>query len=105
MKTFTVDVIQTVKVTVDETKFDADFFKEFNKHFYQFGTSLEKHAEHLGQLYARGVESEFSTFIEGYGIPQAMGIVLSELDFETTVTKGLTVYPDNKRPLPTKEKS
>lgn len=85
MKTFTVEVTQTVEVTLDETKFDQAFFEAFNRHFFDFDDSLDEHAEHLGQMFARGVEDEFSDFIEGYGPVKELGIKFKAVDCETDV--------------------
>ena len=61
----TVKVAQYVKVTIDESKFDETFMKEFQENFYNF-TSIDDHIEHLAQLYARGLYDN-GDFIEGYG--------------------------------------
>lgn len=66
-------VTQTIEVTVDESKFTDEFMNQFRKDFYDFD-SVDDHIRHLAQLYARGVVDEFTTFIEGYGKPQDMGI-------------------------------
>lgn len=73
MATKVVEVRQRVAVTVDEAKFDEGFMRDFRKTMYPFD-SLDDHIEHLGQLAARGLVDDFSTFIEGYGPPKAMGI-------------------------------
>ena len=76
MKTFRIPVEMEVLVTVDETKFDETFMREFRESFYQFET-LEEHVEHLAQLEARSLLSE--TFVEGYGDTAEMGII-AEVD-------------------------
>jgi hypothetical protein len=69
-----IDVIQTIKVTVDETKFTSEFMEEFRQGFYPFET-LQEHVEHLAQLYARGLVDDCpNQFIEGYGPAREMGI-------------------------------
>jgi hypothetical protein len=68
-----VAVEQIIEVTVDESKFTPEFMVEFQKTMYDFDT-IEEHIEHLGQLAARGIYDEFTTFIEGYGPPKDMGI-------------------------------
>jgi len=85
MKTFTIEVTQTVEVTLDEAKFDAEFMEEFNQTFYNFGNNLDRHAKHLGQMFARGVEDEFSDFIEGYGPVKEMGIKFNSVDCDADV--------------------
>lgn len=59
-------------VELDENKFTKDFMAEFRESFYPF-YALEDHAEHITQLYARGVV-EGDEFIEGYGKPSEAGI-------------------------------
>ena len=71
-----VKVTQWIRVTVDETKFDGAFMREFRESFYPMHT-LDEHIEHLAQLYARGIIDEFSNFIEGYGPPKDMGIEIA----------------------------
>lgn len=75
MKTFEVDVIQTVRVTLDESKFTPEFMQEFREGFYSF-EDFHEHAEHIAQLVARGIVdlSDPDTFIEGYGEARDMGI-------------------------------
>jgi len=73
MKTEAVGIQQLVHVTVDEDKFTPEFMEEFRKSFYNFHT-LNEHIEHLGQMYARGIVSNFDSFIEGYGDPAEVGI-------------------------------
>ncbi len=75
-----VELVQLVNVTVDESKFTAEFYEEFNTYFYDFGSDIEKHIEHLAQMYARGVVHEFTEFIEGYGPVQDFGIKFEEVD-------------------------
>ena len=77
MKTKQVDYRNTVEVTVDETKFDETFMREFRAVMYPFKT-LDQHIEHLGQLFARGIVDNFS-FIEGYGPAKDMGISFRDL--------------------------
>lgn len=76
-KTYDVEVIMKVRVTVDQEKFDESFMDEFRQSFYPF-CELEDHVEHLAQLKARGILSE--NFIEGYGPAAEMGIEVSEAD-------------------------
>jgi hypothetical protein len=72
-----VRVTQVVKVTIDESKFTPAFMQEFREYLYPFFT-IERHLEHLGQLYARGIASDFS-FIEGYGPAMDMGIKFEDV--------------------------
>ena len=73
MTTAYFDVIQMIKVVVDESKFTEEFMEEFQRNFYPFYT-IEDHMKHLAQLYSRGIVDEFSEFIEGYGNPKDFGI-------------------------------
>lgn len=69
---FNINVVQEVEVTLDESKFTPEFMDEFRASFFDFDT-IEDHAKHIAQLYARGVV-EGDDFIEGYGRPSEMGI-------------------------------
>jgi hypothetical protein len=67
-----VEVSITVRVTIDETKFDADFMAKL--------VTLDEHIEHLGWAYARGRADDFiGSFIEGYGPAESMGIKFSDV--------------------------
>jgi len=66
-------VEQIVTVDVDESKFTEEFMQSFRDDFYPF-VSIDEHLELLGSMFARGLVSETSTFIEGYGDPREMGI-------------------------------
>lgn len=76
-------VSQTVEVTVDETKFTPEFYAEFVATMYPYET-LDRHMEHLAQLYARGVVDN-GEFIEGYGPAKGMGIKLAVEPFSVEV--------------------
>lgn len=76
-----VAVTQYIKVTIDETKFDEEFFSQFNASIFDADDDLDEHFKHLAQLAARGIASEYSDeFIEGYGPVKDMGIKLRALD-------------------------
>ncbi|MCO5072063.1 MAG: hypothetical protein M9944_12735 [Rhizobiaceae bacterium] len=78
-----VQVTHLVEVTMDDEKFDADFMAEFTASFYPYDT-LEEHAEHLGQMYARGIVGDRpNEFIEGYGPASEMGIAFRSVYCET----------------------
>jgi hypothetical protein len=80
-----VQVTQIIEVEMDDAKFDADFMAEFTSSFYPYDT-LEEHAEHLGQLYARGVAVDLpGEFIEGYGPADQMGIKFHHVGQETEI--------------------
>jgi hypothetical protein len=84
-----VEVTIPVYVTLDEANFDEKFMGEFRKSFYPFHT-IDAHAEHLAQMYARDVHG--GSFIEGYGEQEGMGIELEiahdSIDMEITDTYG-----------------
>jgi len=87
MRTYTVEVLQTVTVTLDEAKFDDAFMAEFRESFYQFD-DIAEHVEHLAQLEARGAVGEYKPFIEGYGEAEEMGIKLSSTVSDTLIVGG-----------------
>jgi len=65
IKDFEVEVVFTVKVTIDDEKINGDFIEKFKEDFYQFDR-LKDHAGHLAQMEARGLIG-ISNFVEGYG--------------------------------------
>lgn len=82
MKTFDIEVTQIVRVTLDDSKFDEAFMSEFRGSFYPFFTVAE-HAEHIGQLVARGIcepTKHSSEFIEGYSESRDMGIIAEVIE-------------------------
>lgn len=83
MTEFEVEVLQIVKVTLDETKFTPEFMEEFRASFFPF-EELTEHAEHIAQLAARDIFGGFpDEFIEGYGPANGMGIQAHVKDVET----------------------
>jgi hypothetical protein len=79
---FTIEVRQTVKVTLDGSKFDKKFMTDFVATFFPCFT-LANHAEHIAQMAARDVLSE--SFTEGYGPLKDMGIAAVVEHVETEV--------------------
>lgn len=79
MITKDVEVVQIVRVTVDETKFTPEFLEAWPEVFYPF-TTIEQHMEHLAQLEARGLIGGGDSFIEGYGQQQDFGIKTEVID-------------------------
>ncbi|MCK9615913.1 MAG: hypothetical protein M0R48_10585 [Candidatus Omnitrophica bacterium] len=73
MRTITVEVTNTVEVTLDETKFTPEFMKAFSSYMWPVD-DIEEHAIHLAQMHVRGMADWPSTFIEGYGPAEKMGI-------------------------------
>ena len=76
-----VEVMQSVEVEIDESKFTPEFMAEFRESFYQFRT-IERHIEHLAQLEARGLSRDF---IEGYGPAEDFGIKMRVIDCESEI--------------------
>jgi hypothetical protein len=83
-KRFQVEVVQTLDVTVDESKFTETFMADFRKSFYDFHT-IDDHVKHLAQMYARGIVTPFTRFIEGYGTPEDIGLDIREVDQEEDI--------------------
>ena len=88
LQTFHVEVTQSVRITLDPSKFTPEFMAEFRASFYKFDT-LSEHAAHLAQLAARGI-AELNRdlpkeFVEGYGPIGEMGISAEVLDCEEEV--------------------
>ncbi len=83
-KQFDVEVTQTIRVTLDESKFDDAFMEEFRESFFKFDT-LERHAAHIGRLFALGIIdlAVSDEFIEGYGPADGMGIRAEEIGEDT----------------------
>lgn len=48
MKTYQVQVIQTVLVTIDETKLTKEWMKDFRSYMYPFHT-IEDHVKHIAR--------------------------------------------------------
>ena len=85
MKTYNIEVRQTVRVTLDETKFTPEFMEEFRASFYQFH-DIEDHAEHVAQLAARGIHDfghDRTEFVEGYGPVGDFGMWVEAKDTTT----------------------
>lgn len=71
-----VRVERYVEVDIDESKFNQEFFDEFNDYICDYGYSLDKHIENLAYNWAMG----YCDFIEGYGQLDEMGIKFREDD-------------------------
>lgn len=82
-----IEVTQSVGVTVRDDFFTPEFMEEFRRQFYPFET-VDEHFEYLGQLFARGLVSNFTKFIEGYGDVKAAGIEFIEGSVGTEVYEG-----------------
>lgn len=67
MITKIVKVVTEVEVTLDETKFDEEFFKEYTTHFSSSMDELDDHFLNIAWLYATGRFQFPSEFVEGYG--------------------------------------
>ena len=84
MGKYKVEVTQMVTVEIDEAKFTSDFQSEFREVFYPFRT-VQDHVEHLAQLHARGLSSNF---IEGYGDIKDFGIRFSAETVDIEIIEG-----------------
>ena len=86
---YEVTIRRIVDVEVDETKFDAQFYKEFCETFWKM-RELGEHMEYLARVSAleeRDLKEKY--FLEGYGPCEDMGIkthVVDE-DVETEAVK------------------
>lgn len=74
MITKTVNVTVSVNVTVDETKFDDDFMREFSEGIFPVAT-IDGHIQNLASQAALGMIPARGAFVEGYGPMDEMGIV------------------------------
>lgn len=83
MKKFNIQVTQMVEVILDETKFTEKMMEDFRSSFFEF-YEVEEHAEHLAQLFARGIYEQ-GDFIEGYGPSDDFGITFSISDVYTEI--------------------
>lgn len=83
MKKFNIQVTQMVEVILDETKFTEKMMEDFRESFFPL-YDVSEHAEHLAQLFARGVYDE-GDFIEGYGPSNDFGITFSIYEVYTEV--------------------
>jgi len=84
MKTITVEVTNTVEVTLDETKFTPEFMKAFSSYMWP-AEDIEEHATHLADMHVRGLADWPNTFIEGYGPAEKMGISFKITDHREEV--------------------
>jgi hypothetical protein len=96
LKTFDVEVRQFVRITLDASKFTPEFMADFRQSFFPLGT-ISEHAEHLAQLFARGVAelSKYAPaeFVEGYGPIGEMGVSAEIFD---TVVEDATPVPADR---------
>jgi hypothetical protein len=87
MKTFTVNVTQTVEVSLNEAMFTKEFMEEFSRDFF-YVNELEDHAEHIAQMAARELYNfgqHSNDFVEGYGPLKDMGITADVVSVYTEV--------------------
>lgn len=78
-KTYRVEVVRTVEVTIDETKFTPEFLEEFSEYIGSEIHDIPSHIEHLGWTFAAG-RADDDQFIEGYGPAKDFGIKFREVD-------------------------
>lgn len=81
MKTFEVEVTNVVSVTLDETKFDAEFMQEFSRYMF-YVDSLEDIAKHIAYNFAA---NGADYFVEGVGHLEEMGVLIREHGWETEI--------------------
>ena len=84
MKKYQVTITQVVELEIDETKFDETFLAEFRESFYPF-PDVERHAQHLAQLFVRSLWDGPDRFIEGYGRAADFGIRAQVIDQEEEI--------------------
>lgn len=78
-KIFTVEVTQTVQVTLEQPDiFTEEFNQDFSDIFWEV-SSDEDHIEHIAQMEARGLVG-YDTFVEGYGKLTDLGIKVEVVD-------------------------
>lgn len=96
LRTFDVEVVQRVRVTLDASKFTDEFMAEFERNFFPL-EDVSSHAAHLAQLAARGVAelSQYmpSEFVEGYGPIGDMGISAAVTDCDMEIVSTPTPEP------------
>lgn len=83
MKTFIVEVTQSIKVTVDETKFTPEFNQEFSSVMWDVD-DIEDHVENLAKMQAREMIG-LDHFVEGYGDIRKMGCAVQTLSIEADI--------------------
>lgn len=78
-KKYEVEVVRTVLVTIDETKFTPEFLEEFSDYISSSIHDIQSHIEHLAWTFAAG-RADDDQFIEGYGPAKDFGIKFQEID-------------------------
>ena len=86
MNKYTVEIKQSIEVELDKTKFTKQFMRDFERSFYSFD-SIEDHAKHLAQIYARGFADWPDSFVEGYGKINEMGIKFNLISQDEEIIK------------------
>lgn len=77
---FEVEVIRTVSVEIDETKFTDEFLEEFSGYISSSSIDdIQSHIEHLAWSFAAG-RIDDDQFIEGYGPAKDFGIKFQEME-------------------------
>lgn len=78
-----------VQVTIDETKFDAEFFRQFDESMFYVGEDLDEHMQNLAEKYVNGdAQGWEDDFLEGYGPLKDMGVKFKELSSDTEIREG-----------------
>lgn len=78
IRTFKVQVMTEVEVTIDDTVIDDKFNKQFSKYFWETDC-IEDHAKYLAEMKSSG-RIHSGMFVEGYGDLSEAGIIIKEED-------------------------
>ncbi len=84
MKKYSVEVIQLINITIDESKFTPEFMKDFNSYMFEF-KGVEEHIKFIVEKFADGTVSSENDFLEGYGILSEFGIKLEKEYIESEI--------------------
>lgn len=85
-KKFEVEVVRTVTVEIDETKFTPEFLEEFSSYISSSIDDIPSHIEHLAWVFAAG-RGDNGDFIEGYGPTKEFGIKFEEVQDDVTYSR------------------
>lgn len=89
MITKTIIVTKEVQVTIDETKFDAEFCRQFDESIFFVGDDLDEHMQNLAEKYVNGdAQGWDDDFLEGYGLLKDMGVKFEEIITDTEIKEG-----------------
>lgn len=87
-----VEVTRTIEVSMDRSKFDDDFWREFNESMVdRGGPDFEYLAQHIAWNVAQGSGS----FVEGVGDLREMGVTVTWRDGGTEISNSPTQEQTN----------